>query len=293
MGTEGLQIKPERHSSYAVLSCGNGKDAIPAGFPVLRSTSLHSARELRHLFVLCTALHLPEVASLVANMNREHKLQALFVKTDTDPKLLPQMLERANLRTLRNVLVHSDSRLPRRVLSAWMHNAQAELIANADVADDRLVVISCEPKTYELGFHQMPALKRIPTRERRSFEIDDDGSFISWPASDIDLDLDAIRSVVDPKWRRKSERMRRAHGREYGTAISRLRQERGLKQTEVQGLSERQLRRIERSGEVSVQSLKLLASAHGMKLNRYLNAVAQKVSLPDSRDTSSEPPQSP
>jgi hypothetical protein len=164
-----------------------------------------------------------------------------------------------------------------RVLAAWQHDAQAELIANARVTDDRLIVISCEPKTYEIGFDQMPALKKIPPPRRRDFEIAEDGSFIWWPWADIHLNLDAIKSVVDPVWRRKSERLRRAHGREYGAAIAALRKERGLKQTEVPGISARQLRRIEQSGDISVRTLKQLAEAHGITLENYLNALAGKV----------------
>jgi hypothetical protein len=261
-----------------LVVCDETKDdSIPPGFPVLYAASLQTARKLQHLFVLCSALHLPHAAKLISGINREHKLQALFVRTDTDPALLPQMLERANLRLVRNMLVHSDSRVPRRVLAAWQHNAQAELIANATVADARLILISCEPKTYEVGFDQIPALKKMAPSERRNFEIAEDGSFIWWPSADIHLDLDAIKSVVDPVWRRKSERLRRTHGREYGAAIAALRKERGLKQTEVPGISERQLRRIEQSGAVSVRTLKQLAEAYGMALEDYLNAVASKI----------------
>ena len=74
--------------------------------------------------------------------------------------------------------------------------------------------------------------------------------------------------------------MRRAYGREYGAAIARLRHEHGLKQTDIQGISERQLRRIERSGDVSVQNLNVLADAHGMKLDRYLHAIAESLVPP-------------
>jgi hypothetical protein len=108
------------------------------------------------------------------------------------------------------MLVHSDSRIPRRVLAAWQH------------------------------------------------------SMLS-------------RAWWDPIWRRKSERLRRAHGREYGAAITAVRKERKLKQTEVPGISERQLRRIEQSGAVSVRTLKQLAEAYGMALEDYLNAVASKI----------------
>jgi hypothetical protein len=274
-----MQIAPatDGRAPYGLVVCDETKDdPIPPGFPVLQP-SLQSARKLQHLFVLCSALHLPQVARFVSDINREHKLQALFVRTDADPALLPQMLERANLRLVRNILVHSDSRVPRRVLAAWHHNAQAELIANATVADDRLIVISCEPKTYEISFDQMPALKKIPAPERQHFEIAEDGGFIWWPSGDIHLDLDAIKSVIDPAWRRKSERLRRTHGREYGAAIAAVRKERGLKQREMPGISERQLRRVEQSGRISVRTLRQLAETHGMTLDDYMNAVAAKI----------------
>ena len=179
--------------------------------------------------------------------------------------------------TLSNRLPLSKSRVPRRVLTAWLNGAQAELIANAAVADDTLVVVSCEPKIYEIRFDQMPALKKIPVDKRRDFELAEDGSFIWWRSRDIHLDLDAIRSVIDPVWRRKSARIRRLHGREYGAAIAALRKELGLRQTDVPNTSERQLRRIEQTGAVSVRNLKHLADAHKMTLEVYLDRVAARI----------------
>jgi len=238
---------------------------------------LRAARRYQHLFVLCSALHLPKAAKFVSEMNREHRLQALFVRTDVDPVLLPQMLERAGLRSFRNMLVHSDSLLPFRVLTAWLRNAQAELIAEATVAEDRLIVVSCEPKTYEVHFDQMPALRKIASHDRNHFEIAEDGSFIRWRSADIHLDLDAIRTVTDPAWRKRAERIRRTHGREYGAAIAALRRDHGLRQTDIPRVSERQLRRIEESGAVSVRTMELLARAHRMTLAHYMDAVARKL----------------
>jgi len=175
------------------------------------------------------------------------------------------------------MLVYGDSRVPRRVLTAWQRGAQAELIANATAAGDRLIVVSCEPKTYEIRFDQMPALKKIAPGDRGNFEIAEDGSFMWWKSADIHLDLDAIRSVVDPRWGRKSERIRQVHGRQYGGAIAALRKESGISQKDVPGISERQLRRIERSGMVSVRVMKELAGAHKMTLVAYLDSVARKL----------------
>ena len=263
---------------YALILCdGKQDDCVPPEFPIIRRAALRSQKKAQHLFVLCSAAHLPHAAKFVSELNRKHKLQALFVRNDSDPDLLPQMLERANLRAVRNMLVHSDARVPRRVLTAWLNGAQAELIANAAVAHDTLVVVSCEPRIYEVRFDQMPALKKIPVDKRRDFELAEDGSFIWWRSRDIHLDLDAIRSVIDPVWRRKSARIRRLHGREYGAAIAALRKELGLKQTDVPNTSERQLRRIEQTGAVSVRNLKHLADAHKMTLEVYLDRVAARI----------------
>jgi hypothetical protein len=97
---------------------------------------------------------------------------------------------------------------------------------------------------------------------------------------DIHLDLDAIRAVIDPKWRKKSERLRNLHGREYGAAIAALRRDRGLRQIDIAGVSARQLRRIEDSGAVSVRTMELLARDHRITLSNYLDAVAAKLKLP-------------
>jgi len=127
----------------------------------------------------------------------------------------------------------------------------------------------------------MPALKKIPVDKRRDFELAEDGSFIWWRSGDIHLDLDAMRSVIDPVWRRKSARIRLLRGREYGAAIAALRKEYGLRQTDVPDTSERQLRRIEQTGAVFVRILKHLAGAHKMTLEVYLDRVAAKIQPKD------------
>jgi hypothetical protein len=282
------EIESRHQRSYALVRCDDDENGrVPAGFPVLRSKSLRAARRYRHLFVLCSALQLPKAARFVSEMNREHRLRALFVRNDVDSAWLPRMLERAGLHSVRNMLVHSNSSIPNRVLAAWRHDAQAELIADATVADDWLIVVSCEPKTYEVRFDQMPALKKITPQQRPNFEIAEDGSFIWWPSADIHLDLDALRTVTDPAWRKRSRHIRRTYGREYGMAIAALRKDHGLRQTDIRGVSERQLRRIEESGAVSVHAMEQLANAHGMPLAQYLDALARKLRPLPHRDEGS------
>jgi hypothetical protein len=224
--------------------------------------------------VLVSALELPSVADFVSIANRRHQLRALFVRDVIDARWLPQLFERAGLRTLRNTLVHSDATVPRRVLAAWLHGAQGELIAEARVADDRLFVVSCALEPYEIEFAKMPSLRSIPEGERSAFEVDEDGSYIHWPASDVHVDIDAIRDALEPRSRMRAVAARASRDRRYGAAIARLRTSRGLKQSDVAGLSERQVRRIEKGEGTTYESLQLLAKAHRMNIDDYLREVA-------------------
>ena len=90
---------------------------------------------------------------------------------------------------------------------------------------------------------------------------------------------DVPEPAIDPVWHKCSERIRREHGRAYGRAIVSLGRAHGLIQSEVAGFSERQLRRIEQTGAVSVGALEKLAKSHRMSLARYLDEVARHLSL--------------
>ena len=248
-------------------------------FRVLRRPNRRMAGRVRNVFVLVPATGLPDVSEFVSVANRRHQLRALLVRDDVQPSSIPQMFERAGLRMMRNTVVHSDPSLPRRVLSAWTHNAQDQLIAKASVSKDCLFVLSCALQPYEIAFDAMAALKRIPVAERANFSVDEDGSYIHWPHPDIHIDLDAIRVAIDPEERAKAQAAKALHDGRYGAAIAKLRLEKNLKQTDIEGLSERQVRRIEKGEGTTYEALRRLAAAHQMDLEEYLREVA--ADLPD------------
>jgi len=251
--------------------------ALPSekGVRVLREPRTRIAEHARNVFVLVLATDLPDVSEFVSIANRRHQLRALFVKDDANARWLPQFFERAGLRTMRNTLVHADLAVPRRVLAAWAHGAQDTLIADASAVGDTLFVISCGLDRYEVPFSTMPALKGVPEAERTRFTVDEDGSYIHWPGPDVHVDLDAIRAAIDPVWRAKAVAAKATRDRRYGAAIAKLRRARGLKQSDVAGLSDRQVRRIERGQGTTHESLVRLAVAHGMELDDYLREVAE------------------
>ena len=251
--------------------------AVPPGgrIKIAPGRQPDDATHWNNVFVVVEATRLTDVAKVVTEANRRNQLRALFVRYDVKPEWLPQMFEWAHLRTMRNTFFHSDFQMPWRMLRAWQAGAQEELIANAGVVGNELFVVSCEPETYRVPFASISALKAMPQGERSDFRLAEDGSYLHWPGPDIHLDLDALLSAIQPERRARAEKVKRAHGKLYGEAIARLRFETGLRQGDIAGLSEREVRRIESTGQVTIDSLRKLAAAHQMKLSEYLDRLAE------------------
>jgi hypothetical protein len=249
-------------------------------FRVVRRPNRQIGERARNVFVLVPATELPEVSELVSAANRRHQLRALLVRDDVHPSSIPQMFERAGLRMMRNTIVYSDFSVPRRVLNAWTQNSQDQLIARASVSQDRLFLLSCALQPYEVAFDSMASLKRIPVAESAKFTVDEDGSYIHWPGPDIHVDLDAVRAAIDPEARARAEAVKTLHDSRYGAAIAKLRAATGLKQSEIKGLSERQVRRIEKGEGTTYEALRRLAASHRMDLDEYLRKLAANVSDP-------------
>lgn len=249
---------------------------------VLQPSDSQDLESALNLFVLASATGLPEIADIVRSANQKHHLRVLFIREDIEPNWLPQMFDRANLRVMRNTLVHTDSVVPKRVINAWNMGAQEQLIADATAIGDRLLVLSCAMEKLEIPFGSLPALKRISINDRSNFTIDDDGSCLYWESADIHLDLDSFRYATDPAWKQKFETLKSEHNQVFGKAIATLRKQYKLRQSDIIGLSERQVRRIEQGdGSTKVDTLRLFAKAHGMDLDAYLDAVADViVSIP-------------
>ena len=271
-----MPVTLKRRTWNVFLCDDSSKAAIPRS-SVFRLLNRPQANKVRDLFVFCSAVQLPQVSSLVSTVNRRNQLRILFVRGE-HPAWLPQMLERANLRAIRNLVVHSSIETPKRILNAWLMNAQERLIARAMVTNERLFLTSCKPETLEIRFQDLPALKRIPKTAQTRFDVADDGSYIHWPSENVHLDLDAVRSALDPEFRDRQAAHRVRHDERFGKAIAAVRRESGLRQADIGGLSARQLRRIERGERASVPALRSLAAAHDLSFNDYLNILAATLS---------------
>lgn len=254
--------------------------------PLTRAKALDFRRTRTNYFVFTSATELEPVAGLVHQANSSHRLRALFVRADVDCGWFLPMFERANLRTLRNTIVHTGPAIPDRVLSAWQIGAQNSLIADATVADDRLLVRSCALESFEIAFDAIPALSTIPRDERSRFDVDSDGSFLHWPAGDVHVGLDMIRSAIDPQFRDSIRAARLSSDLRFGEAVKAIRLAHGLRQKDIDGVSAKQIARIESgSGAPRYETLAKIAAAHGVSISDYLEHIsAQLKSLPASAD---------
>jgi ribosome-binding protein aMBF1 (putative translation factor) len=181
----------------------------------------------------------------------------------------------------REVYIAPDVKAVARMLFARQAQAEAKLIASAAVEDGNLIVWSCEPRRYSVPASEIPSLAKMTPVALAELDVSETGSHIHWEDGDVDLDLDVIRAYADPGVRRQHEDERRKEAARYARAIRKLREERGLKQAYIAGLSERQVRRLEGGATLPHSStLKKLAAAHEMSVEDYLKELAKRSRRP-------------
>ena len=250
---------------------------VPA-LKILAQANRASLHKFKNLFIMISATALQDVASIVKVANENKLLRALFVREDVPPEWLPQMFARADLRMVRNTVIHlpGDWTTPRRIIKAWQIGAQHDLIARANIIDNKLFLLNCALKPFEISFADLPPLNKIPKTQRGDFRISDSGSYIHWPANDIHLDIESIRYFTDEGFRKKCDLEKVTHDKQFGLAIATMRKTHHLVQADIDGMSDRQLRRIENEGaRPSVATLATLAKAHKMEVNDYLNELTK------------------
>lgn len=179
-----------------------------------------------------------------------------------------------------NVFSTSDPAVLHRVVKARSQRDAAGRIARAELlhgpCDDELFITACDFQTYSLPFSHYPVLAQMNHELRGRFHVDKSGFAVWWDEADVSIDLDAVRTAVDEKYAeymREQFKSRMAH---VGAAIKLMREAAGLRQHDFD-VSERTLRRVEH-GDVTPQleTLRALATGHGLSLEDYLRALAER-----------------
>lgn len=152
-----------------------------------------------------------------------------------------------------------------------------ERIVDAWVEDERLVLLSPSFERLSVPLEKLRRYIGSDPEEAANFEIDEDGSFVYWPHADAHFGWEQFLYLVDPAAAVAARQKTEAFNRRYGAAIRSLREKAGLKQSDIKGITERNLRRVEH-GELAASKATLvaLARAHGLPLEDYLKDLAAK-----------------
>jgi hypothetical protein len=124
---------------------------------------------------------------------------------------------------------------------------------------------------------KLPVLQKLSPEQRREFEIDAEGLFLYWPRQDLHLGWEQFEEAVDRAASLRARQKTKAFNKAYGAAIRKLRQEKGLRQNDIEGLTARQVGRIESGQRATLSALQKLAQSHGMTISEYMDELAQRL----------------
>ena len=152
-------------------------------------------------------------------------------------------------------------------------------IIDAYLAGGALLVRGPKHRMLHVPLRSIPALKGQPCAKLRNFKIDPDGSFIYWPALNVHLGWNQFLQAADPAELRRAQQRSADFNRRYGAAIRKVREAAGIPQSNIEGLTDRQVRRIEQGiCKATAGALAALARAHGLDVNAYMDKLAKAMS---------------
>jgi histone H3/H4 len=176
-----------------------------------------------------------------------------------------------------------------RLLLAQFRDIALEGIVDGYVLGDELVLLLGDFSIRSIPVSRIPELRRMRGGEIENFELDHDGSFLYWPEHDLHLGVSQLLQAVDPSYLADIEIRRLPGSTAVGAAITRMREERGLRQGDIPGLSERQVRRIEKAiSRLSGDAANRFAAAFQMEVVHFLEQVARAAVSADRSQVSEE-----
>gem|GEM_PF-1767771 len=165
----------------------------------------------------------------------------------------------------------SESELIQRLVSGMTETDGSKTIVDAWIEGEDLVLLSPAFERMRVPRSMLVRFLGESDTDFSEFEMDEDGRFLYWPHSDTHMGWKQLEQLLDPAVAIQDEKKTEQFKRRYGQAIRSLREETGLKQTDIPGLTDRQLRRIEQGLQlVTSKALKALALAHKLNIADYM-----------------------
>lgn len=173
--------------------------------------------------------------------------------------------------------ISRDPEVAKRIVIALSRSAPWEGIVDAYVISDLLCVLLGDMTERELPKKELPRLRNVSRKVFEHFTIDSAGSFLHWPDLDLHMGPSQMLQAVDPAYLADVEIERYAM-ENVSQALYDMRVERGLRQTDIEGLSDRHVRRLENEQiRLSVGAAEKYARAFGKDLGMFLDELSRRV----------------
>ena len=209
-----------------------------------------------------------------------------WVDAETRYLVVLDVPEQAALRLASTLRLHKpDQRLRvcrdplvvKRLVIALKRPAPWEGILDAYVLEDSLVVVLGDMSAREFLIRRLPQVRRFEPAVLNHFEIDSAGSYLYWPDRDVHMGPSQMLQAVDPMHLSDVE-IRRYEMEKVSLALLDMRTDRHLKQTEIMGLSERHVRRLENEeARLTVEAATRFAGAFGLTLPGFLDELSERI----------------
>ena len=278
MGSESGRMSDARPFSR-IDFCGTVEDCLPdAKFRTLArqlSATIHTRPAPTLVVARASELMDPDRIRLPS-----------WVDADTRYLLVLDVPEQAVLRLPSILRLHKPDRrlqvcrdplVVKRLVIALRRPAPWEGILDAYLLEDSLVVVLGDMSVREFPISRLPNVSRFEPAVVGNFHIDSAGSYLYWPDRDVHMGPSQMLQAVDPMYLSDVE-IRRYGMERVSLALLDMRNDRDLKQTEISGLSERHVRRLEREEvRLTVEAATKFSSAFGLTLSKFLDELSERM----------------
>ncbi len=207
----------------------------------------------------------------------------LFFTGQMPPEALPSRVSQLNIRNPGRLHIANtdDEERAERVIARTIQGlakSQSDRIVDAWWEGSVFVVLSPGFQRLAVPLAMFSRLIGDDPDLADEYEVDVDGSFVYWPHADVHLGWRQFLRMVDPVKELDARAEHEEFNVRYGVAIRGFRKARGMRQSDIPGLTARQVGRIERGKCRATRSaLSKLASAHGLVLPEYLGKLAERL----------------
>ena len=207
------------------------------------------------------------------------KRYLLWVDDEADG--LAEVMPRLHIRNENRIHLITKGRQPDfskpliRLVRMLKRKAEGESIFDAYWKGEVLVVTSPFFERLHVPLDTIPKIRRASQTDRERFVIDEFGDHVYWPSHDVHMGWGQFLQVVDPQSKLRAEQRSEQFNRVYGAAIREFREQTKLRQSDIDGINERTVRRIENGKtRATATAIAALAKAHHMLPKDYMDRLA-------------------